>query len=366
MCGLAGMMGPGITQWDLDVITELSYVSGLRGTHSSGVFQGKFPHESKKNSNWFIEKGPYDISYFTWYHKVAKEGNKRVFNDIFANIIAVHTRSATKGLINKENSHPFELENIVGMHNGTMREYKYNNDDKKTDSELLLKDINDRGIIPVLKEVGSFSAYALVIIDKNTGKITFARNKERTLYGCFNAHRAVMYWASEQWMLKAILARNREFLLEDTVFEFKPNQVYTCHPTDIRKGIKEIWDIKRFVPKTYPTYPEGGVGRSVWMRPDDKEDLLLPWKPEEKKDQISQIVSAHQQDNQKSNVISMVTHKKDYKDKIPEARCAGCSKSLSLSERYFSTMISPNTFICTHCQLDCPIPEEKLEEVILN
>lgn len=209
MCGLFGVMGPDIQKQDLDAFRELGMVSQLRGIDSSGVFQTRVRtkgmysgysyeaiYKTSENFSSFLQ----DID-----HPRTNAPRSLLFTSM-VDVVLGHVRSATKGSINDENAHPFVFKGMVAAHNGTLLDRQYS-DFKKTDSELMFADMEDRGIIPVLENMNRDSAYALSIFDRNTKKMIFVRNELRPLYFAFLYNRAVMYWASDLEMLRFVLGR---------------------------------------------------------------------------------------------------------------------------------------------------------------
>lgn len=381
MCGIVGIAGPGIIHWDLDVLRQLAYVSGLRGMDSTGVFQGKSNKNyfGKEKNTHLIEKSNIDVSFFMQFHKSFEGGNREVLSDTRNNFYCVHTRAATRGAISKDNAHPFEFSKYIGCHNGTLMDTKYS-ERNKTDSELLIKDINDNGIIPVLQKLDPGSAYVLVLYNKETGELTFARNNQRSLFVCFNQYRGVMYWASEKWMLEHIMARNNENILNDDIRFFEPNCVYTVHPSDIRVGTDAVFDKEKFTPKTFGHSYQGYKG--VWNR-----DALENWsaRQESKKKEEADSNEQSQKPNEKvsedkdekSDVLStelILQHQQQLRtlpttliprprivrtnynnnNKIPVHYCCSCQRSMSLVDQYFATKFGEGTFIHKECMDEIP------------
>src|SRR5688572_21853494 len=112
MCGLTGIAGPGIQFRDIDILKDLSYISGLRGRDGAGIVQGGAFKWGKQGSRieTELEKTQFDISHFMNYHKLAEKGNKKIFNGVTNNFFCVHTRGASRGTISHENAHPFEFD----------------------------------------------------------------------------------------------------------------------------------------------------------------------------------------------------------------------------------------------------------------
>src|SRR5690606_11388339 len=107
-----------------------------------------------------------------------------------------HCRAATVGKVTKENAHPFDIGSIVGYHNGTLVDERYSKHPTKTDSELLMEDIEKYGVEETLNGLSVASAYAVAVYHKGEGIISLARNHHRPFFIAFNQKRSVVYWAS--------------------------------------------------------------------------------------------------------------------------------------------------------------------------
>lgn len=236
MCGLAGIVGNGINNVDLGALYTLSYISGLRGLHSTGICQGNKYYRG--DLRYMIEKGTFNVGEFFDYHASHPEGNRNVANDSTDNFFLMHMRQATRGTITPDNAHPFDLDNIVGMHNGTLQEAKYQSEEQ-TDSELLFADIDTNGIVPVLRDLALGSAYALVMMDKRTGQLNIIRNNKRTLFYCHHRQRNVMYYASEAMFLDFMIRRHS--LDVGPIKAFEPEVLYSISPDDVRMGDRTQW-----------------------------------------------------------------------------------------------------------------------------
>ncbi len=111
MCGIFGAIG---SRWDLGTVRALAIINRERGTDSLGFFNSfgsiikcaEDPLEALRRDN---------IS--TWLYASAYGDSKRGWLTP-AWFIGGHTRLATRGKVNKQNSHPFHYGNIIGTHNG--------------------------------------------------------------------------------------------------------------------------------------------------------------------------------------------------------------------------------------------------------
>lgn len=349
MCGICGIAGPGINNSDLDIVQELLVVSSLRGTDSTGVLQGKVNNwAGRYHLDFEIEKSNCDASYFRWFHTKSKQGNRRILNTVQDNFMCCHARAATRGDITEDNAHPFEFSKIVGLHNGTLFDREYIHP-TKTDSEMMLQDINDYGIIPTLELLNPNSAYAIVVFNKENGTISFARNEKRDLYFCIHEKRSVIYWASEPWMLRGIMSRNQEKIYKDQVWLFNPNRVYTCHP-DLIKGGVESTEI--FTTQSYQSKVKEVKVISGTKFQQQQALLSSPWTPPETK-----------KGKEEKKIINASI---DKNTKLPKYFCCSCQRQLDPLDRYYASRVGVNLYICEDCDNKFLLPMNSNEEVIVN
>lgn len=341
MCGLAGIAGSGIILPDIFVLRELSYLIGLRGEDSSGIFQGRIVgNRDPKQSDYTVVKNTVDISFFMNFNQKFEGGDKDLFSGINNNVFAVHTRAATKGAITTANAHPFDVGNYIAMHNGTLKDTKYADKDK-TDSEMMFRDMNERGVQTVLEELDPDSAYAIVMFDKKTGELIFSSNEDRTLYIAFHKTRAVMYWASEKWMLEGILNRNNISYITG-INQFKKGKICKVHPTDVPAGSNAAFDIDKFIPKKKKFEYNGSLGgqrtygRSGWSDYPAYDTLNT----------VKQLPKPT-----KSIVLS---------NKIMYANCAGCSKQMTPVDQFYGYRVADTTYLCESCNND----QHELDEIV--
>lgn len=230
MCRNLGMMGPGIIQTDLSIIRDLGFISEMGGTDGAGIYQIK----SHKYSTHAADYELMYKSWSTWSQVVAHETDtpkyRDLLNNTFVDVVIGHVRASTKGVISDDNAHPFVFPNLVGVHNGTLKDQRYLGDKEKTDSELMFKDISERGVERVLTELDRDSAFAIVMYNKIDKKVYFARNELRPLCFAFLEDRPVMYWASEPSMLKFVLDRYGQ---NYKVFNLKANTVVKVYANSI-------------------------------------------------------------------------------------------------------------------------------------
>lgn len=116
-----------------------------------------------------------------------------------------HCRHKTSGAVNVANAHPFEFEEegIIGVHNGTLRNYHHldGHTYQKVDSEVLYHHLAKNGPEETFNNIEG--AWACVWWNDQEETLNFIRNDERPLWFCWSEDRRKMFWASEIWMLGA-------------------------------------------------------------------------------------------------------------------------------------------------------------------
>lgn len=229
------MIGFGISRDDREFLKQLLYVTALRGDDGTGLATIK-TFEKHKNSVR-LHKGVADASYFLYEDSKKKAP---MLSDYSADLFIGHCRAATIGALTPENSHPFDVGNLVGAHNGTLRDREFALDKSKTDSEQMFQKMNSVGIAEVLENLNAWSAYAVSIYDKKEKVLYLARNSERPLHIAVNQKRGVIYWASERGMLQFVADRCKLDIGE--VLYLKPGFLYKFKSSGISASKEVNWE----------------------------------------------------------------------------------------------------------------------------
>jgi len=191
MCGLVGIAGDTSVALK-DAFKGMLLVNQLRGSDSTGVFtvRGEDVHVAKT-------LGVPEYLYDTKSFDTAMTGTPK--------IMAGHGRSKTVGENSRQNAHPYDFDNLVGMHNGTLRNYYSwkTYDHKRTDSFALYSSISERGLEETFADLDPSGAWALVWYDKVERTLNFLRNGERPLWFTWTKDKRAMLWASEPWFFGA-------------------------------------------------------------------------------------------------------------------------------------------------------------------
>lgn len=239
MCGLAGMCGVQIHKDDRDMYRELLYVTSLRGPHSTGLFTAQ--PLAKKD---VMKMKKITVSSPEFISLDMRSKAECLLDDFYADLFMGHCRWATVGEVTRANSHPFDVGNLVGAHNGTLNDlwsFGKKGEDK-TDSQIMFEMMNKDGIEKVLRDLHPQSAYAISVYDKKTKKLTLARNKDRPLFVAFNKDRGVLYWASDAYMLE--FAANRNGINIETVY-LEARSIYEIDIEEVKIDVRAPWKVTK-------------------------------------------------------------------------------------------------------------------------
>lgn len=238
MCGLVGAAGD-LTGKEERAFKTLLILDVLRGEHSTGiaaVFKNKEAPQVVKSVGT-----PFDLFYDKRCEDVFRKPNR---------VLIGHNRYATQGAVNRRNAHPFEFENVIGAHNGTLTS-RWQLDDNKdfdVDSQSLYNHVSRNGIKDAIEKIQG--AYALTWWDKEHQTINFLRNRERPLFMCHSEDGKCMFWASEKWMLSVALSRND--VKHGDIGELIPD-LWVSIPVDAKGAMGEGVNEKLEAPKPKAT-----------------------------------------------------------------------------------------------------------------
>lgn len=230
MCGIVGVAGA-ITNREKKAFQDMLIFSQVRGEHSTGVASVAAGNTGQTFMCKTLGRPDQMIDYDKRYDKVVDYGRKFMLG---------HNRYATTGKISLKNAHPFNFENIVGCHNGTIPEYRLKELKKDpdlygTDSETVLANVNEYPLKDVFKRLGG--AWAFVWHDRRDNSLNFYRNDQRDLFYCYTKDRKTLFWASEAGFLKAALARNGIEMGE--MFDVTPDFHHSWEIPDYNKEFKK-------------------------------------------------------------------------------------------------------------------------------
>ncbi len=147
-------------------------------------------------------------------------------------IVIGHNRKATQGKVVSENAHPFVDNNIILVHNGTLRT-REGVGNEEVDSHAVCRAIAKDGAEKVLSEING--AFVFVWYDTKTSKLNIIRNDERPLSLVKTTNLYVI--ASEDWMATGVF--KRDYGKVEEVLTFKPGSLYSFS-LDGSYTVKEI------------------------------------------------------------------------------------------------------------------------------
>lgn len=205
MCGICGVYG-WVGLKEKEALAHLQIFSQLRGMDSTGV---GLVYQSQ-NRKPEVLKSIGGLESLAGSHWKLFDQRDMTLDEIGLQCVISHHRKATIGKITDENAHPFEFENIIGCHNGTILEHELKkaglHKENQIDSYVVLEAINETGeIAPIIKDISG--AWAFVWWDKQNRDLNFCRNKQRPLWITHSQDEKTLFWASEPWMLHNALKR---------------------------------------------------------------------------------------------------------------------------------------------------------------
>ncbi len=233
MCGLVGLIArksQGFLHSHMELMQNLLLLDQLRGDDSTGVFT------VLKDSNVVITKvGSHPSHLFetaSWNkHKTKAVNNGRV--------MIGHNRKATMGVVNSANAHPFHEDNIVLVHNGTLRGGHKQLADTEVDSHAVCHAFAEKGAEEVLKTLDA--AFAFIWWDIEANKLYAVRNDERPLNLVQTPDLNIL--CSEAWMAEVLCKRATPVMAVERVvpiqagelYEFSLDGTFTIKSVDLKK-----------------------------------------------------------------------------------------------------------------------------------
>lgn len=198
MCGLVTLISKrsyGFANKELDVFEELLTVDQLRGQDATGAF---CVHRNRQVSGIKLAATPWHLFKQPEYSGFRNKANGQ------GRILVGHNRKATQGAAtNPANAHPFQEDNIILVHNGSLYN-RHGLPDRDVDSHAVAAAFAKEAYDEVIKDL--MGAFAFIWWDMKRNKLSVVRNKERPLWKLESKDLIVL--CSEAWMGHGVLRRN--------------------------------------------------------------------------------------------------------------------------------------------------------------
>ncbi len=218
MCGLVGVAGK-LEFADERLIKQLLVDDYWRGPDSTGLAS------VRTNNDVHIAKiasHPIDLFDMKHFEKALSGWQSKAFIG--------HNRSATRGKVSAVNAHPFQFDNIVGAHNGTLSTKSHKDLEAAAGQEF---NVDSMAIFAAIAKVGIDEtvkllqgAWALTWFDLEVNKLFLLRNDQRPLWYSVSEDFKKVIWASEY-----------EFIAHSVQHEKQPQPLYK----DPNKGYR-FWE----------------------------------------------------------------------------------------------------------------------------
>lgn len=179
MCGLVGVIcnQGGLWKGDIEKFMYMLLINSMRGMDSTGMFT--ISKKLKEVDFLKVLGGPSHLFHEDVYEKITERAAKE------CDAIIGHGRLATIGEVSAKNAHPFVVDNISLVHNGTLSNFdqlrkKHNLVNVKVDSLLCAHLLNKLTPEEFKEEIEG--AYAFIWYDSRDGFLYVMKNSERPLY----------------------------------------------------------------------------------------------------------------------------------------------------------------------------------------
>jgi hypothetical protein len=280
MCGIIGLYGAGTnfyTNSKKEFIYEGLIVDSVRGFDSTGI--ALLPRSQKDQVRIYKR----DLA---GYDFVQQKSAARLIEQLSNSVgIIGHNRSATTGMVNDRNAHPFKHGAITLVHNGTVRnasslvDRKEHPDGIVVDSEYVAHALSMEDADDVLAKLEG--GYSLVWFDEEDHSLHFARNDQKPMWLAFDHQDQNVYFGSESEMVVWLTAR-KNLQIDTPIFKTAPlNHYIIKDPTKVREIDKRPFAQGRSYQsfKAAMAAKRTGQAMPTTHNPGIKGPLSMPWQP---------------------------------------------------------------------------------------
>jgi glucosamine 6-phosphate synthetase-like amidotransferase/phosphosugar isomerase protein len=286
MCGINGMVFLKGVKRDKAMMDKIRFVFDQllfetqdRGEHATGIAS------FKRDGSYELYKKDINADKMTRldenYRKIVDN-----FNGKDSSVIISHTRYYTKGKPDKNfNNHPFDIGNVVGLHNGSVK-----NDDflfgkhkenftrvGEVDSEIIFQLINHhnkenisiKGLKKALEDTWIRGLFALAFVHKNDSNTLHLIKQEKPMYVAFWQEAGIVIFNSDDdYITKAFHTLERvgqSFGLKNAKQDVKIKKIaddryfsVSANATTLEEAVSE--ETKIYLESSNYNYKTGGTG----------------------------------------------------------------------------------------------------------
>lgn len=241
MCGIIGLITKaknGFGANEIEALSLMLHSNQIRGSDGTGIF-----YNSKANKGLVkVLKAAIPACDFirtSQYNKAKKTFLSE------ANFVIGHNRSATKGKIDDESTHPFKEKHITLIHNGTLETQKELHKTIEVDSHAICHSMAEIGAEETLKKING--AFTLVWWNAISKTLNFCRNISRPLYiietksnHIITSELELGLWVCERYNFTVISKKSVE-----------TNKIYTFDITNMDKYTTKDVEYRKFTWEPY-------------------------------------------------------------------------------------------------------------------
>jgi predicted glutamine amidotransferase len=238
MCGIIGLYGSGAMLWPQarkSFMLEGLIADSVRGYDSTGI--ALLPRKKEDHVQMYKR----DLA---GYDFVQTKHANRLLDGLKDGLGMIgHNRSATKGVVNDRNAHPFRYDHITLVHNGTIYnaptlvDVKDRPNGISVDSEYVAHALSMEEPADVLPKLNG--GYSLVWFNAEEQSLNFARNDQKPMFLAFDSENECVYFASEASLIVWLCDRNNLNIQSD-IFRLTPHVHYSIKDPSKVKEITKV------------------------------------------------------------------------------------------------------------------------------